>query len=83
MFCVFTMTTSVASWPFSGTTEVDIEKDGSIVLNDSFKATFINMHNKDMDIYWDDGQYGKIVATFATSPCIFSFLKSFLYLRLS
>jgi len=65
---MFTIATGATSWPLSQNTEVNVENDGSIASNGATTASFVNLHSMDMDIYWDDGQYGKIVATFEPPP---------------
>lgn len=45
--------------------EVDINADGQVTNTQAkaVNANFINKSPKDMDVYWDDGSYGQLVAT--------------------
>jgi hypothetical protein len=56
-------------WPFSGS-ETEVTADGEVVskkslesLKNQLTVTFINMSPQEMDVFWDDGSYGTVVAS--------------------
>jgi len=54
-----------AAWPFGSASEVELGVDGPAANapSNSLSVLFKNESPQEMDIYWDDGSYGKLVAS--------------------